>query len=81
MAKGKNKDMAKAVDPDGDETKTVKPDTVPEPKEKSKFKKGTLVCVRNIRDGGDTYVAGDEYNGKNKDTTKRLLERGAIRKV
>lgn len=66
------------------EKKAASPDnkkSTPEPKEKSKFEKGTLVCTRNIRDGGDTYTAGDEYKGTNKDTTKRLLERGAIKKV
>ena len=81
MAKGKNKDMAKMVDPDEGEQKMVDPETAPEPEKKSKLKKGTLVCMRVIRDGGDTYVAGDEYKGKDKATTKHLLKRGAIEKV
>ena len=77
MAK-KDKKMVEPVDND---PKMVDPESAPEPEKKSKAKKGALVCVRTIRDGGDTYVAGDEYKGKDKTITKRLLERGAIRKV
>ena len=71
----------KMVEPVDNDPKMVDPESAPEPEKKSKAKKGALVCVRTIRDGGDTYAAGDEYKGKDKTITKRLLERGAIRKV
>lgn len=63
------------------EEKAVDKESTPEPETKSKVKKGTLVCTRNIHDGGDKYAAGDEYKGTNKDITKHLLNRGAIKKA
>jgi len=78
----KDKKMVEPTDEDAVEMvdETVEEDT-PEPEKKSKAKKGTLVCTRTIRDGGDKYASGDEYKGTNKTITKRLLERGAIEKV
>ena len=71
----------KMVEPVDNDPKMVDPESAPEPEKKSKAKKGALVCVRTIRDGGDKYAPGDEYKGKDKATTKHLLKRGAIEKV
>ena len=75
----KDKKMVDPVNEDAVEMVDGETDTKPETK--SKHKKGTLVCTRTIRDGGDKYAPGDEYNGKDKTITKRLLERGAIKKA
>ena len=69
----------KMVDPVEGETVEMVDETVKE--DTPKAKKGTLVCTRTIRDGGDKYVAGDKYEGKDKTITKHLLKRGAIKKV
>jgi len=72
----KDKKMVDSVDDDA-----VEMVDTDEPENKSKAKKGTLVCTRTIRDGGDSYVVGEEYKGKDKAITKRLLERDAIKKA
>ena len=84
MAKGKKKMVDPAEDVemvDEDIELETEEDTESKPSQKYKFKKGTLICVRTIRDGGNKYTTGDEYKGKDKGIAKRLLERGAIRKV
>ncbi len=75
-----DKESAEMVEEDTTE-EAPEEETAPEPETKSKFKKGTLVCMRRIRDNSGNYNVGDKYKGEDKAFIKKMIKRGTIRKV